>query len=119
MTEVGQIERITQNRVVELFQKQLDYNYLGNWEERENSNIEEDILRKYLTKKEYNKTLINKAIYELTHTATNQSKGLYHINKEAYTLLRYGVHVKEEVGENTQTVKLIDWEHPLCRLPQI
>lgn len=113
MTEVGQIERITQNRVVELFQKQLNYNYLGKWEERENSNIEEDILREYLTKKEYSPSIINKAIKELTHTATNQSKNIYHINKEIYTLLRYGVHVKEEVGKNTQAIKLIDWEHPL------
>ena len=45
MTEVGDIERRTQNRVVQLFQNQLDYTYLGNWEERLiNSNIEEGIL---------------------------------------------------------------------------
>ena len=34
MNEVGQIERLTQNRIVQLFQKQLGYSYLGNWEER-------------------------------------------------------------------------------------
>ncbi len=114
MTTVGQIERITQNRVVELFRKELDYKYLGNWEEREdNSNIEEELLHKYLTKKGYSQTLIKKAIYELTQTATNQSKSLYDVNKDVYTLLRYGVNVKEEAGENTQTVKLIDWENPL------
>ena len=113
MTEVGQIERLTQNRVVELFKKKLDYNSLGNWIDREdNSNIEEDILRQHLTDKGYSQTLIGKAIYELTQTATNQSKSLYDINKEVYTLLRYGVNVKEDIGENTQTVKLIDWEHP-------
>ena len=114
MTTVGQIERITQNRVVELFQKKLDYKYLGNWEEREeNSNIEEELLHKYLTRRGYSQTLISKAIYELTQTATNQSKSLYDINKEVYTLLRYGVNVKEEVGENARTVRLIDWENPL------
>jgi len=54
MTDVGQIERLTQNRVVDLFHEQLDYKYLGNWEDRENnSNIEEDILRKYLYAKGY------------------------------------------------------------------
>jgi len=114
MTTVGQIERITQNRVVELFQDQLGYRYLGNWEDREdNSNIEENILRQYLIKKGYSKTLIDKAIRELTRAATNQSKSLYDINKEVYALLRYGVNVKEDVGENTRTVKLIDWDNPL------
>jgi len=40
--QVGQIERKTQNRIVTLFQDRLGYNYLGNWEERQNnSNIEE------------------------------------------------------------------------------
>ncbi len=113
MTDVGQIERFTQNRVVELFHEQLDYKYLGNRIDRENnSNIEEDILRKYLSKKGYTQTLISKAINELTRTATNQSKSLYDINKNIYTLLRYGVNVKEDAGKNTSTVKLIDWENP-------
>ena len=114
MTTVGQIERITQNRVVELFQDQLGYRYLDNWKKRENnSNIEENILRQYLIKKGYSQTLIDKAIYELTRAATNQSKSLYDINKEVYALLRYGVNVTEEVGKNTRTVKLIDWDDPL------
>jgi type I restriction enzyme R subunit len=113
MTDIGQRERLTQNRVVELFKNQLDYDYLGNWIDREdNSNIEKELLRRYLIEKGYSQPLINKAIYELTQTATNQSKSLYDINKEVYTLLRYGVNVKEDVGENNQTVKLIDWEHP-------
>jgi type I restriction enzyme R subunit len=113
MTDVGQIERFTQNRVITLFRKQLDYQYLGNWIDRENnSNIEQDSLRKYLSKKGYTQTLISKAINELTRTATNQSKSLYDINKNIYTLLRYGVNVKEDAGKNTSTVKLIDWENP-------
>ena len=41
MSQVGQIERITQNRVVKLFKEQLGYTYLGNWEFRQNnSNID-------------------------------------------------------------------------------
>ena len=40
MNQVGQIERLTQNRIVKLFQNNLNYTYLGNWEERlDNSNI--------------------------------------------------------------------------------
>ena len=51
MSKVGQLEWVTQNRAVKLFQEKLDYRYLGNWENREdNSNIEEDILTDYLKK---------------------------------------------------------------------
>ena len=114
MTTVGQIERRTQDRVVALFQTHLGYDYLGNWEDRENNgNIEKKILHQYLLKKGYSKILIVKAIYELTRAATNQSKSIYDLNKDVYSLLRYGVKVKEEVGENTRTVKLIDWDNPL------
>ena len=49
MTAVGQPERLTQNRVVQLFSNELDYVYLGNWEDRpDNSNIEEELLTQYL-----------------------------------------------------------------------
>ena len=51
MSEIGKPERITQNRVIELFQQELKYQYLGNWEDREdNSNIEESLLISYLKK---------------------------------------------------------------------
>jgi hypothetical protein len=33
MSNIGKKERETQNRVVALFQKELKYRYLGNWEE--------------------------------------------------------------------------------------
>jgi len=42
MSKVGQIERLTQNRIVKLLTQELDYTYLGNWEDCPgNSNIEE------------------------------------------------------------------------------
>jgi type I restriction enzyme R subunit len=114
MNTIGQVERITQNRVVQLFKDKLKYDYLGNWEERPgNSNIEEPILRKYLSKKGYSATLINKALYELSKAANNLSDGLYAANKKVYGLLRYGVKVRAEAGDNTETVDLIDWKHPL------
>jgi type I restriction enzyme R subunit len=41
MSDVGQVERKAQERVVRMFRDQLGYEYLGNWEYREgNSNIE-------------------------------------------------------------------------------
>ena len=112
MNEVGQIERITQNRVVKLFQDELDYKYLGNWEERENnSNIEEELLTAYLSRQGYSQTQINKAIYELTSTAKNFNDSLYTTNKNVYQLLRYGVKVKAEAGDNFETVHLINWKN--------
>lgn len=45
MSNVGQIERKTQNRVVELIRDQLGFEYLGNWEHRQGiSNIEVSLL---------------------------------------------------------------------------
>src|SRR6266542_1952755 len=109
-------ERSTQDRVVALFQQQLGYTYLGNWEERAgNSNGEERLLKEYLRgTKKYSDALINKALFEFRKTATlNVSDDLYPINRAVYSALRYGVKVREEVGENVQTVWLIDWENPL------
>ncbi|MFH1825501.1 MAG: HsdR family type I site-specific deoxyribonuclease [Candidatus Firestonebacteria bacterium] len=111
--KVGQIERITQNRIVELFSKQLKYEYLGNWKEREdNSNIEKKILHNYLKGMKYNEIVIEKAIYEISRIQTNIGKSLFELNKEAYSLLRYGVKVKEDIGDKFQTVWLIDWNNP-------
>lgn len=113
MSKIGQIERATQIRVVKLFEKQLGYTYLGNLEKEENnSNIDEKLLRKYLSeKKHYSETLINKTLFEL-NKAAGSNDNLYDVNKEVYSLLRYGVPVKEEVGQNKQTIELIDWKHP-------
>lgn len=111
---VGQIERRTQNRVVKLFNNVLKYTYLGNWEDRPgNSNIEEDIVREYLSEKGYSEILINKALDKLRIAANNYNESLYTNNKNVYGLLRYGVKVKADVGENYETVELIDWKHPL------
>ncbi|PID27971.1 MAG: restriction endonuclease subunit R [Candidatus Cloacimonadota bacterium] len=112
-SKIGQLERVTQNRVVKLFQEKLNYRYLGNWEERENnSNIEEEILTDFL-KKRYSQNLINKAIFEFKKVAHKQSKSLYDLNKAVYSMLRYGVSLTPDVGQNKETVYLIDWKNPL------
>lgn len=110
---VGQLERKTQNRIVSLFRDRLGYDYLGNWEDRsDNSNIEEGYLRLFLQRSGYSETLINKAIDELKKTVNRPQVSLYEINKDTYSLLRYGIKVKEGLGEKNQTVFLIDWKHP-------
>ncbi len=109
---VGQIERKTQDRIIKLFKEKLNYTYLGNWEEREgNSNIEKELLTKFL-KGKYHDILIKKAISQLEKVATNQNKSLYDINKEVYSFLRYGISIKENVGDKKQTIRLINWNEP-------
>lgn len=114
MSGIDKKERETQNRVIALFRKELDYRYLGNWEKREdNNNIEEKILAAWLTDKGYSQNLIDKVLYEFGKVANDQSKSLYDVNKEVYSMLRYGVNVQPEIGQNKETVWLIDWENPL------
>lgn len=112
MSNIGQPERHSQNRIVKLFKEQLKYAYYGNWEERENnSNVEEKYLASYLHRQGYNVTEFSKAIYELKQIADSFNDDLYIQNKKVYSMLRYGVKVKEDVGTNYTTVQLIDWSN--------
>lgn len=115
MTTVGQIEKMTQQRVVKLFRDTLGYDHLGNWIDRDNNrNVEPELLRSFLMKQGHDGTVINRALYVIEKAAGDQSKKLYDRNKDVYELLRYGVKVKPEVGENTVTVWLIDWKTPVA-----
>lgn len=110
---VGQREKSTQNRVIKLFVQELGYTYLGDFTDRVNSNIETDLLTKFLTRKEYSPLLISRALKELQDAAGNQSLNLYDLNEQTYKKLRYGVKVSESVGLHKLTVQFVDWEHPL------
>lgn len=112
MDQIGQAERKTQNRIVKLFNEKLGYQYLGNWEDRSNSNIEEGLLRTFLQKNDYSDVLINRVLDKLRTTVNNPNESLYNNNKNTYQLLRYGVKVKAEAGENYETIHLIDWQNP-------
>ena len=111
MTDVGQIERNTQNRLVKLFAVRLGYEYLGDWQDRiGNTNVEEAYLRTFLNKQGYKSKVIDKALFELKKAAGVQTEELYDSNKAVYNMLRYGVSVKATVGENSETVHFIDWK---------
>ena len=114
MSNVGQIEHKTQDHVVKLFHGRLGFDYLGDWEYREgNANIEVDLLTRNLRARGFDDNLINKAILKLVSDASlGGGRDLYEANKDVYGLLRYGVHVKPGIGENTETVWLIDWSRP-------
>lgn len=116
MSNVGDKERITQNRVIKLFDKNtqgfnLGYTYLGNFEKNDdNKNIIEPILKKWLQNKGISNTLIIKTFREIDQAiAIGGGRKLYEANKAFYHLLRYGVKVKEDIGSLTETVWLIDW----------
>ncbi len=113
MNAVGSPERVTQNRIIALFQNELAYAYLGNWQyEDDNSNINEELLSAYLHSCGYSPVQTSKAIYELRTEADNHNRGLYDNNKAVYSLLRYGVPVKTDAGQNTETIQLINWTEP-------
>jgi type I restriction enzyme, R subunit len=114
MSKVGQKEVLTQKRLVKLFRETLKYDYLGDWRDRAgNDNVEPELLRKWLTRQGYSPKVIDKALYELDQARSlGGSKNLYDANREVYSLLRYGVKVPPDVGEQKITVKLINWETP-------
>ena len=112
MTTVGQIEKATQARVLALFQHRLGYRYLGNWIDRDNSNIDQPLLAAWLKARGVADILISRALHEFTRVASDSSKSLYDRNKAVYEMLRYGIKVQPGAGENRVTVWLIDWQNP-------
>lgn len=114
MSTVGQREILTQQRVVAFFRDALGYAYLGHWKDRpDNSNVEEAQLTDWLKRQGQTDKIIQKALFELSKAAAlGGSKTLYDANREVYGLLRYGVKVRPEVGEQNITVWLIDWGNP-------
>ena len=113
MSTVGQKERITQQRVVALFQHSLGYHYLGNWLDREgNANVEPSLLRAWLRTQGHDATLVDRALSLLDTQVNNAAKSPYDRNRAVYDLLRYGVKARVDAGEPTRTVWLIDWQHP-------
>jgi type I restriction enzyme, R subunit len=113
-SNVGQIERKAQDKVIRLFQERLGFDYLGDWEYRDgNANIEAELLTQNLKARGYDDNLINKAVLKLTSDASlGGGRALYDANRDVYGLLRYGVHVRPGIGEQTETVWLIDWTNP-------
>lgn len=113
MSDVGKIERITQNRVVQMFRDELGYRYLGNWEEREgNSNIEETLLQSYLAEAGYSPEHISRALDALRREANNPSRTLYANNQAVYSKLRYGIDIQTGAGQKHEKVWLINWDEP-------
>lgn len=110
---VGQREIRTQQRVIAFFRDALGYRYLGHWKDREdNRAIDEGLLTGWLKRQGHSDKLIARTLFELGKAAAlGGSKTLYDANRDVYGLLRYGVKVKPDAGEQNVTVWLIDWQN--------
>lgn len=113
MSDIGQNERATQNRIVKLISKKLGYKYLGDFQDRANNqNIEKEILKKWLLGCGISEALYTKIERQIEQSiALGGGRKLYEANKEFYTLLRYGVKDKENPNDKNKTVWLIDWKN--------
>ena len=113
MNPIGQPERTTQNRIVTLFRDELKYRHLGDWSDRGgNSNVEEALLSDWLARCGHTSAQIAVALHKLRTESDNHNRTLYGNNQAVYKLLRYGVPVKIEAGQVTETVQLINWQEP-------
>ena len=114
MSTVGQREILTQQRVIAFFRDALGYAYLSDWKDRPNNgNIEPALLTDWLSRQGHHDGIITKVLRELDKAAAlSGSKTLYDANRAVYGLLRYGVKVQPDIGEQHITVWLIDWANP-------
>ncbi len=86
MNTVGDTEERIQGRLVTFFQDALGYEYLGDWQYREdNSNIDKTLLTKWLRTQRHNDRIIKKVLDKLKRAAdVGGTKTLYDPNRKIY-----------------------------------
>jgi type I restriction enzyme R subunit len=63
MNTIGKSERTTQNRIIQLFENEMGYDYLGDWEKDiKNQPVEEDLLLNQLKIQGYSEIVAEKAV---------------------------------------------------------
>lgn len=103
-------EKKLQKRVLHCLVNELEYIYLGDLTEIDNTPVKEDLLKKSLKKRGYSNDLITKAVNELVTKTKNQVDSLYQINMDVYSLLRYGLQGAKDSKNKRPTVHYIDWD---------
>lgn len=113
-TTIDKPERLTQDKVIKFFNNPhyLNYKYIGNLADKENSNIRPDTFIKFLQLKNYSEDIIKKAYIKIKEYSTCEPQNLYSANKKFYEILRYGL--KDIYDENNKpiTIQIIDWDNP-------
>ena len=117
MAKINEAERKIQDHVLRLFQNVLDYSYYGNLRKQVNQNIVPDKLRAFhMIHGSFTECtgteIARRAFAELQKITANLQQGLYKANQDVYSLLKYGVKLKENPGDSEKTVYFIDWECP-------
>ncbi len=104
-------EIATQKRVIKLFED-LGYTYLGDWRERKNTPVVEDLLLGFLRRQGWSERQAIAVYDKLRQEAALNGRSLYEANRAVYKLLRHGINVRLEAGENDRTIFPIDWTNP-------
>ena len=91
--------------------EELGYVNLGNLKGKKNNPVKEDLLRKNLKERGYSDDVIERAVKELVVSTKDQVNSLYQINREVYTLLRYGLQGVKDSQNKRITVHYIAWDH--------
>jgi len=109
MSQVSELERITQNRIIDLL-KSIGYSYLGDLSKHSNQNMREEEFIKYQVSRAIDKELASRAYEHLESVSSQMAKSLYERNLDTYNLLRYGIDIAPEVGAKKVTIRPIDFK---------
>ena len=105
MSAIGEVERRTQRARRPAVRRRARLRLPRRLSDGDNRNIIEGQLEHFLwayqgySEREDGDDLMRRAIAEVVKVAGNTSKSLYDRNRAVYELLRYGVKVKPDVGE--------------------
>jgi type I restriction enzyme R subunit len=108
MSQVSELERVTQNRVIDLLIG-IGYTYLGDLTNFSNQNVREAEFVQYQQSRGISVDLAKRAFEEFESVANQMAKSLYERNLDAYNLIRYGIDLAPEMGEKKVTIRPVDF----------